>query len=214
MQTGDFKIHLNNQYHDTKGLSVKTDLPSDEHPTKTDSEDCPCYDNDQTTGIKRVYLFALIGWIILIITYKLIPPHDAIEIAILFVPIVVFLISYISIPKITYKVERYMFKANLLTLGLLVALPLLNWVNTNRNENRTLFIKLAATAIIFSMLTLIDVWVPCEYLPVVKHIKSVLQTSAITLLIFGLYRFFIEQAKELKDTDKNSSPGENMKSQK
>jgi len=199
MSTHKFKTHSDGYSYDTRNSIDELNFSSHKCTTETDpleSEDNPCYNNNQIINIRRVYLFALIGWIILIALYKLIPPSDVIEAIILFLPVLVFIISYVSVPEITYKVEKYMFKANLLTLGLLVALPLLNWIYTNHNENRALFIKLAATAIIFSMVTLIDVWVPRDHLPVVKHIKSVLQTMAITLLIFGLYRFFIDQTQE------------------
>lgn len=161
--------------------------------------DNSCYSKPQVIKVKWVYLLGLIGWIVLIFLYRLVPPMDGVETAILLLPVIVFTVSYMNIPTVTYSVEKYMFKANLLTLGLLVVLPLLTWVNARFNKNRALFIKLAATAIIFSMITLIDVWIPHDYLPVVKHIKSVLQTTAITLLIFGLYRFFIEHSQEITE---------------
>jgi len=164
--------------------------------TKTDS----CYTHSQKKTVRWVYLLGLIAWIVLVSLYGLIPSCDAVETLIVFIPVVVFTISYLNIPNINRKVEKYMFKANLLTLGLLVVLPLITWVNARYTKTRVLFIKLTATAIILSMITLIDVWVTHEYLPVVKHIKSVLQTAAITLLIFGLYRFFIEHSGEEKPT--------------
>lgn len=190
--TGNFDIYTTG-YHEEKGLPQEGNSDPDE-PC-----DGICYTQNQIKMIRWVYFFAIIGWLFLIFWYQLFPPLDFIEAGILVLPLMVFLISYSSIPHITEQVEGYMFKANLLTLGLLIALPLLNWAYSNFNGNRVLFIKLAATAIIFSMLTLIDVWVPHRFLPLEKHIKSILQTSAITLLIFALYRFFIEKAKEPKE---------------
>lgn len=183
MQKRRSKIKINESQHNKQLIDSCTNDP----------KDAPCYNNNQTTNVQRVYLLGLIGWIILIILYKLVPTSDFIEIIILFIPIFVFSVSYMSVPNITYRIEKYMFKANLLTIGLLVALPLINWGYTGSDKNRTIFIKLAATAIIFSMITLIDIWVPAKFLPIIKHVKSVFQTSAIVLLIFGLYRFFIEQ---------------------
>jgi hypothetical protein len=87
-----------------------------------------------------------------------------------------------------------MLKANLLTLGLLIALPLINWARDASPESKEMFMKIAATAIILSLLTLIDWWVNKKYIYLLKHTKSIFQTYAIVLLMIGLYKFFCEAA--------------------
>ena len=123
----------------------------------------------------------------------MIPTSDLVEAVILYIPVIVFLISYMSAPNVTHQVENFMFQADLLTLGLLVALPLIQWSQIGSSKNQTTFIKLATIAIILSMLTLIDVWVSHEYLYIVKHLKSIVETIVIVILIYGLYQFFIKQ---------------------
>lgn len=157
-----------------------------------DNNDSPCYKDSQHSTLQILYIFAIIIWLLLTAVYGLILPKDHIEMFILCLPILSFVITFCSVHLITSSVESNMLKANLLTLGLLVALPLLNWSKEATYENKVLFMKLAATAIIFSMITLIDWWTPCKWTFLVKHIKSILQTFAIVLLIFGLYRFFCE----------------------
>lgn len=151
-----------------------------------------CYEKHQHRILQILYVCAIIVWILLTICYGINPPKDFCETLILLIPIICFIIAFTFIHTITESVEAMMLKANLLTIGLLVALPLINWTKETSVENKTLFIKLAATAIILSLITLIDWWVPKKYIYIQKHIKSIFQTFAIVLLIFGLYRFFCE----------------------
>jgi hypothetical protein len=46
-------------------------------------------------------------------------------------------------------------------------------------------------AIMLSMISLIDVWVEPKWLSIVKHIKSILQTASLALLIYALYMFYV-----------------------
>ena len=154
--------------------------------------DTPCYHKNQHEMLQLLYVVAIIAWIFLTACYRINPPRDIIELSILLLPVVCFLIAFMSIHMISESVEAMMLKANLLTIGLLVALPLINWSKETSIENKTLFIQLAVTAIILSLITLIDWWVPQCYLYMQKHIKSIFQTFAIVLLIFGLYRFFCD----------------------
>ena len=154
----------------------------------------PCYKQKQINTIRYMYICATILWLVAIAFMGILPPRDWIELLILFIPIIVFAISYSQLDCITEKVEGYMFRANLLTLGLLISLPLLTWIHENSHENRLMFIRLSSAAIILSVLTLVDIWVCPKYLPLVRHIRSVFQTFALTFFIFVLYRFFIEKA--------------------
>lgn len=164
---------------------------SDDKENKNDN-DTPCYQKHQHEKLQLLYVVAILLWIFLTACYKINPPRDIFELAILLLPVVCFIIAFVSIHMISESVEAMMLKANLLTIGLLVALPLINWTKETSVENKTLFIQLAVTAIILSLITLIDWWVPKKYIYMQKHIKSILQTFAIVLLIFGLYRFFCE----------------------
>lgn len=176
---------------------------SDDKENKNDN-DTPCYQKHQHEKLQLLYVVAILLWIFLTACYKINPPRDIFELAILLLPVVCFIIAFVSIHMISESVEAMMLKANLLTIGLLVALPLINWTKETSVENKTLFIQLAVTAIILSLITLIDWWVPKKYIYMQKHIKSILQTFAIVLLIFGLYRFFCESCFT-SDSDSSSN---------
>ena len=138
------------------------------------------YTKTQVKILRKIYLAASVGWVFLVNKYKMISgTGDKVEVALLFIPIVVFTISYIYMETVSRAVEAYMFKANLLTIGLIVALPLLKWVRNTSSVSKGMFTKLVSTGVIFSMLGLIDIWIPHTKLCYMKHLKSILQTTAI-----------------------------------
>ena len=153
-------------------------------------DDPKLYDPKQAEWVKLIYILAIVLWIIICFLLKLIPGHNWVEWGILILPIVIFLYAWSVADKVSTTVEDYMGKTNILTLGLIIAMPLLNWVQ-GRKDDRKQFTQLMAVAIIFSMLTLIDISVGHDELCIIRHAESALQTMAIVLLIFGLYRFFI-----------------------
>jgi hypothetical protein len=84
-----------------------------------------------------------------------------------------------------------MFAANFLTIGLLLALPLLNWTSKGYNGCKKTFTLIIILAITFSILSMYDIWVPKKWLSVYKHGRSCLQTLSLTLVIFGLVEYFL-----------------------
>lgn len=149
------------------------------------------YDENQTQIIRWIYLGAIIIWVVICYLLGLFPVSGLIETCILLVPIIVFLLAWIYVDRVTDTVENFVGSTNVLTLGLIIAMPLMNWVNGQWGERKQ-FSEILATAIILSLLTLIDFWVPHDSICIVRHMESAMQTMAIALLIFGLYRFFIE----------------------
>jgi len=174
-----------NKYHDKHHHSY----PDNPNSNKNN----PIYSEEQAEWIQNIYFIGILFWIILIIGLKIFPTNNIVEFLILLVPIVLLLISFKSIPHISDVVENFMFQANILTLGLLVAFPILTWIYKRSKINRGLFLSIIGTAIIFSVLSLFDVGVPHKFLPLVKHVKSILQTFALALFIFAIYRFVMER---------------------
>lgn len=148
------------------------------------------YSKEQTLLVQIVYLLGILLWFLFIFIFKLYRVKNFIEISILFIPVIIFFIAYLNAKDITTNVETFMFQANLLTLGLLVTLPLINWANEIGRE-KDLFIVMTSTAIVLSMFSLVDIWVGERHLCIAQHIKSIFQTLAIFLLSFGLIRFFL-----------------------
>jgi hypothetical protein len=149
------------------------------------------YADHQAEWVRWIYVIGIVLWLIICYFLGLFPGKDWIEWCILFIPIIVFLFAWYAADQVTDTVEDFVGTTNVLALGLIVAMPLMNWVQ-GKTEVKKQFTQLLATAIILSLLTLIDIWVPHDKLPILRHAESVLQTMAISLLIFALYRYFIE----------------------
>jgi len=156
------------------------------------------------------YIIAIICWSYIIWYFKLLPSffslrqsdnqeniksptaNSLIAWFLILLPFLSFIIAIYSADSITKDVENFAFNANLLTLGMIVALPLLNWLAERYTGDRTTFTQMLALAIVLSMLTLLDFWVKPPYLCLIKHIKSALQTMAIILMTLAIYIFFID----------------------
>lgn len=157
-----------------------------------DENDKKCYKKDQCTNIQVVYGLAIIFWFLIIYSLNLYESLSLVETVILIIPIVLFILAMISINNITVRVEATVLKANFFTLGLFVALPLITLIKDDDMSDKAMFIKIAIVSIIFSMLTLVDVWVNHKYYCIQQHIKSIMQTYSIVLLVFAFYRFYGE----------------------
>lgn len=147
---------------------------------------------NQSFYIRLIYVINLLFWIYLLYYYNLFYTNNIVETIIIFIPIILFILAIISANCITSNVESFMFRTNLLTVGLLVTLPLLTWIADKFDGDKKTFFHISATAIILSMFTMIDIWVPENYLCMIKHFKSGIQTIAIMLLIYAIYKFFVD----------------------
>jgi hypothetical protein len=184
---------MNTDVHEPTEKGVESDVsdPGTENST---------YTPQQVTEVRIIYLVGIVAWILLSWYFGFFPTTDTMEWLIFLLPIVLFLVAWASIPYVSGHVESFMYRSNILTLGLLIALPLLSWVEV-RHPERKQFVPIMGTAIILSMLTLVDIWVPHDQLPWIKHIKSIMQTVAIVLLVYGLYRYFVDPNFEAREAN-------------
>jgi hypothetical protein len=139
------------------------------------------YDNITIIRIKFVYIVAIMFLCILILELKL---YDNKISWFFLVPFSFLTISFLNAANITKKVEDEMFKATFLSISLILALALFTWMNNNFAGDKRKFSIILITAIILSLLTVIDVWVSEEWLPVYRHIRSAIETIAVCLLIY------------------------------
>jgi len=161
-----------------------------------DSSTTEYYSPEKAAQVRLVYIVALVIWILIVALVKLYTT-DVIGWIILAIPPVVFLAGYINSEYLTLEIERENFQANYFAIGLLLILPLLTWVNRDYKGDKIRFTKILVLAIIIVMLSLLDVWVRKEYLSINKHIKSTLQTIAITLLIYAFYTYYIDDPNNM-----------------
>lgn len=135
-----------------------------------------------------IYLSAILLWGLLIAYLQ--PDTDFLGWIILIVPILVFLISTLSLDSLSVLVESNMFKFSSLSVGLLIILPLLTFITRDFKGDKRTMIQIVLLAITFGLLSMIDVWVAEKWISVVKHIKSIFQIVSLTLVLFALYLYY------------------------
>lgn len=149
-------------------------------------DECKHYSKDLSDKLRYIYILAIIGWIILIYILGLLNA-DILAWFFLLIPIIVYTINFSSITECNTKTEKELFKADFLSIAFLTAIIL---INGNRNGDKRHVFKLLFIAIILLILSLIDFWLPSELLILNKHIKSIFQTAALSLLVYTLYIYY------------------------
>jgi uncharacterized membrane protein YkgB len=155
-----------------------------------DEEEKGVYTEERAVQIELVYIVAIVFWLF-IVTWFVLYETDGIGFIILAIPVVIFLTGYINSHVLSEEVEKENFQANYFAIGLLIIIPLLTWMNKEYTGDKRRFTSILVLAIIIVLLSLLDVWVSKEYLSVTKHVKSALQTIALTLFIYALYCYYL-----------------------
>ncbi len=160
-----------------------------------------CHDQTTVNIIRRIYCIAFLIWVLIVIWLELFFPK-VLLVLILMIPFIAFGFGYVNASGLSGEVEDEMFQNNYLAVGLVLVVPLLSWINEKQvdSERKKKFTNLAILALIFTMLSMVDVWVPKQYLPVTKHVKSVFQTISLTLLIVSLYFYLVQNNDHWEDS--------------
>lgn len=168
----------------------------------------PSFNNNPETGlyIRYAFIFFIIIWTFIIAINRF---YISIAFPILLIPYGAFGLGLINSDKISNdKIEDGIFSATFITMGLVISLPLLGYMNNKilggdsdktKNEpvdekkkkasselNHIIFLAMIAT-----LLSYIHIWVDENERHVCKIIRSCLETIAVTLYIFALTIFFI-----------------------
>ncbi len=159
-------------------------------------EKCGKYDDvqhhhysDETVGhIKTIYVIAIILWGLLIWACHLYLT-DLIGWIFLAAPLFVFSINISNLGKCTKEVEGEMFEGNFLSFAFLTAVILINW---DKTSDKSKLFKLLIVALVLIMLSLVDFWLPLDQIVLAKHFRSILQTFALFLLAFTLYKYYLD----------------------
>lgn len=161
-------------------------LPGKKHdpikPTKK-------YGPQKVKAVQNVYLGFILLWIILIFYLKLYRT-TYVGYFILFIPIFFYLLGYNNADQLTIEVEEKTYSVGYISIALLVVIPVLTWTEKNFHGDKWYLTKIVIAAIIMALISLVDIWVRPKWISVVRHIKSSLQTMALTLLVFALYEYY------------------------
>ena len=145
---------------------------------------------DLGNWIRFIYVFFMFIWLFTVWYLKL---YDVsmVAIIILFIPIIVFISGILEAPFATPEAENGIFDASFLAIGLLVIVPLINWTRENYIGDCKRFITIAIIAIIFTLLSVLDIWLRGEYMRLNKHIRLSFETMSVTLFILLLYMYIL-----------------------
>ena len=106
-------------------------------------------------------------------------------------PILMFLLAMWSADKETEKSSEHFFRENRLALGLVIIGPILALFGKGYTGCPRLFAMAVMISIVLNLASLIDIWVPDDYVYLLRHIKSALQTMSITMIVYAIYLVMI-----------------------
>lgn len=156
-------------------------------PLKTGSP----YSPEVVANLRLTYIIAALIWIV-VMGWLGLYRTDIMGWLILLIPFGLFAFAICNLDDVTDDMEDEVFQANYLTVGLLIILPLLTWMNKDYGGDKSRFISMLVMVIIFILLSMLDIWVKRGWLSVVRHVKSTLETFALVLLIFAFYTYYCD----------------------
>lgn len=145
---------------------------------------------DLKNWIRFVYVVFIIIWSFTVWYLKLYN-ISVIALFILVIPYVVFISGFMEGPYASPENEIIVFEASFLAIGLLVIVPLINWTRENYTGDCKRFITISVVAIIFTLLSVLDIWLKGEYMRLNKHIRLCFETMAVTMFILLLYMYIL-----------------------
>jgi len=144
------------------------------------------YKDNQITTIRVVYLISVVIWLVIIYLCRFYE-SDWVGILILLAPIFIFAISYYYVEYNTTDIENEMLNGNVLSFVFLVTSILIKWTEITHKRKILLAMMIS---IVLIMGSLIDVWVSKSKVIIIKHIRSIFNTTALALLIYALYEHY------------------------
>ena len=146
------------------------------------------YHHKKCKLITAIYVLAAIIWVAICLWLQLFT-SGAVGLFVALTPIILFMIAIRNMHRLGEHIEDRVFAANFLSVGLMVTIPLFGMLSRNYNGDKRQFLMIVLLAIVCALLSLVDVWLPGNYLSVTKHLGSILQVYSIFLLIFAIYLF-------------------------
>lgn len=143
---------------------------------------------DQESVVKYIYISFILIWILIITISKFSYKNGFF---VFVIPIILFVLAFFNGENICNDdIVKDNFAITFANIGIIVSLSFLTSIKekeikNNKDINRAIFL-----AMVFVLLTFYHIWVPLEYRIVFKHVRSCLETIAITLYIYALICFF------------------------
>lgn len=148
------------------------------------------YDPNTQYKIQIIYVIAIIFWLILIVILQLYLPKNTFLFIILLIPLIVFIINFFNVKCYTLDMDGEMFKGDFMLFASILLVVFISWHDKPKHGPK--MFRVLMVSLVLTMLSLIDIWVSKENLILVKHVRSVLQTLVLTLLIYALFLYYTD----------------------
>ncbi len=132
------------------------------------------------TQIRAVYVILTIVWIVVT---KYMGLWSTKSRFILLFPLLIFSWDFYNASHTSPKVDECLQAGSALSIGIMVAFPMMTWLSKESAEITPLLSKTVLVAMIFSLLTYSDVWIREENLVAYKHYRSALRVMSMALFI-------------------------------
>lgn len=154
------------------------------------------YTPEQIRRVRVLYAVAIVAWVCLCVWLRMFA-MGVVGSIIAATPVVLFTMAFVNAPEFCTDVERHMFKTNFLSLGLIVTIPLFKIMTKNYKGDKIQYLYIILLAIVFTMFSLVDMWLSPNQVCLHKHTKSVLQVYAVFLLVYAIW-LYARSAKTMK----------------
>lgn len=152
--------------------------------------------SDDTLFILQIFYIGIaVFWILLVSYFRLWKEKYSF---ILVIPLIVFFITFLYLEDVSPAVEENMSKTNFLSVGIILTLPLLSWMVKEHTGDKQHFITLAIMALVLSLFTFVDIWVPESRISIYRHFRSTLQVMSVCLFIYALVVYYHYALRSVK----------------
>lgn len=139
--------------------------------------------------IGTIYITLLVLWIVIVSMFRFLELGVAGGL-ICAIPFIAFIISmYFADQHEQDDQSPDIVVGGFLTFCLLIVAILTNW-NTKNIQEKTSFFQIIVIGVILIMFSMIEVWLPKDYDPIMKYYRSGLRILAVTLFIIALYKYY------------------------
>jgi len=145
-------------------------------------------DDDVAFAIQLIYLIFIVIWVFIVIIVKLYTIKGVAPF-LLFLPLIVFFSGIQAGPYVKEEDEEGVFEASFLAIGLLVLVPLLNWMRDGYGGDCRQFIQMILVGISLTLLSVLDVWTCRKYMRLNRHIRLCFETMAVTIFLIVINEY-------------------------
>ncbi len=144
------------------------------------------YSQSIRTYLVSFYIASIIIWIFLCVILKLY--SNIWGKIIFFIPIIVYGINIWNICNTLQPVnpEEADFTSETLTLGILSLIPLIIWTHDKPLKHGKDIIISILVSMALGVISLLDIWVNKKSVILIKHIRSIIQTMSLCLMVYAL----------------------------